>query len=98
MRAGSPPEEALRPRWVRDHRSSGHGVDFPYHGTLDVGYFFKRYAETLLAVDESVGRGRDDDSDPRRSRLIEGDRVVVPSRHARLHRDSLVACDLSDLG
>jgi N-acetylglucosamine-6-sulfatase len=52
-----PPElEALRPRWVRDQRSSWHGVDFPYHGTLDVGYFFKRYAETLLAVDESVGR------------------------------------------
>jgi N-acetylglucosamine-6-sulfatase len=31
-------------------------VDFPYHSTLDVGRFFKRYAETLLAVDESVGR------------------------------------------
>ncbi|MFI4945221.1 MAG: sulfatase, partial [Burkholderiales bacterium] len=52
----SPEQEALRPRWVRDQRSSWHGVDFPYHGTLDVGYFFKRYAETLLAVDESVGR------------------------------------------
>ena len=51
-----PEQEALRPRWVRDQRSSWHGVDFPYHGTLDVGYFFKRYAETLLAVDESVGR------------------------------------------
>jgi N-acetylglucosamine-6-sulfatase len=31
-------------------------VDFPYHSTLDLGYFFKRYAETLLSVDESVGR------------------------------------------
>lgn len=51
-----PEQEALRPRWVRDQRSSWHGVDFPYHGTLDVGYFFKRYAETLLGVDESVGR------------------------------------------
>lgn len=52
-----PPEaEALRPRWVRDQRSSWHGVDFPYHSTLDVGRFFKRYAETLLSVDESVGR------------------------------------------
>ncbi len=51
-----PEQEALRPRWVRDQRNSWHGVDFPYHGTLDVGYFFKRYAETLLAVDESVGR------------------------------------------
>jgi N-acetylglucosamine-6-sulfatase len=52
-----PPElEVLRPRWVRDQRNSWHGVDFPYHGTLDVGYFFKRYAETLMGVDESVGR------------------------------------------
>jgi N-acetylglucosamine-6-sulfatase len=52
-----PPEaEATRPRWVRDQRNSWHGVDFPYHSTLDVGRFFKRYAETLLSVDESVGR------------------------------------------
>ena len=52
-----PPElEAQRPRWVRDQRNSWHGVDFPYHGTLDVGYFFKRYAETLMGVDDSVGR------------------------------------------
>jgi N-acetylglucosamine-6-sulfatase len=52
-----PPElEAMRPRWVRDQRNSWHGVDFPYHSTLDVGRFFKRYAETLLGVDESVGR------------------------------------------
>jgi N-acetylglucosamine-6-sulfatase len=51
-----PAQEALRPRWVRDQRNSWHGVDFPYHGTMDVGYFFKRYAETLLAVDDSVGR------------------------------------------
>jgi N-acetylglucosamine-6-sulfatase len=52
-----PPElEARRPRWVRDQRNSWHGVDFPYHSTLDVGHFFKRYAETLLAVDDSVGR------------------------------------------
>ena len=55
--ANYPPDaEARRPRWVRDQRSSWHGVDFPYHSTLDVGHFFKRYAETLLAVDESVGR------------------------------------------
>jgi N-acetylglucosamine-6-sulfatase len=51
-----PEQERLRPRWVRDQRNSWHGVDFPYHSTLDVGQFFKRYAETLLGVDESVGR------------------------------------------
>ena len=38
-----PEQEALRPRWVRDQRSRWHGVDFPYHGTLDVGSYFKRY-------------------------------------------------------
>ncbi len=52
----TPELEAERPRWVRDQRNSWHGVDFPYHGTLDVSYFFKRYAETLMGVDESVGR------------------------------------------
>ena len=51
-----PDQEGSRPRWVRDQRNSWHGVDFPYHSTLDVGHFFKRYAETLMGVDESVGR------------------------------------------
>jgi N-acetylglucosamine-6-sulfatase len=51
-----PAQEHLRPRWVRDQRSSWHGVDFPFHTALDVGQFFKHYAETLLGVDESVGR------------------------------------------
>jgi N-acetylglucosamine-6-sulfatase len=46
----------LRPRWVQNQRNSWHGVDFPYHSSLDVGEYFKRYAETLLAVDESLGR------------------------------------------
>ena len=33
-----------------------HGVEFPYHSDLDIAEYYKRYAETLLAVDESVGR------------------------------------------
>jgi N-acetylglucosamine-6-sulfatase len=45
-----------RPRWVSDQRSSHHGVDFPYHGQLDVQEYHRRYCETLLAVDDSVGR------------------------------------------
>lgn len=47
------------PRWVRDQRNSWHGVDFPYQGEqgdLDIGDFYKRYAETLLAVDEGIGQ------------------------------------------
>lgn len=45
-----------RPMWVQNQRNSWHGVDYPYHSTLDVGEYYKRYAETLMAVDESVGR------------------------------------------
>jgi N-acetylglucosamine-6-sulfatase len=45
-----------RPRWVRDQRNSWHGVDFPYHSGLGIDEYYKRYAETLLGVDDSVGR------------------------------------------
>jgi N-acetylglucosamine-6-sulfatase len=45
-----------KPMWVRNQRNSWHGVDFPYHGDLNIAEYYRRYAETLLAVDESVGR------------------------------------------
>jgi N-acetylglucosamine-6-sulfatase len=45
-----------RPMWVQNQRNSFHGVDFPYHGDLSLAEYYKRYAETLCAVDESVGR------------------------------------------
>jgi N-acetylglucosamine-6-sulfatase len=45
-----------RPMWVHNQRNSWHGVDFPYHSDLDIAEYYKRYAETLLAVDESIGR------------------------------------------
>ncbi len=44
------------PMWVRNQRNSWHGVDFPYHSALDIAEYYRRYAETLLAVDDSVGR------------------------------------------
>lgn len=44
------------PEWVRKQRSSWHGVDYMYHGQMDFDDFYRRYAETLLSVDESVGR------------------------------------------
>lgn len=47
---------AGRPSWVRNQRNSWHGVDYPYHGTLDIGDYYKRYMETLLAVDEGLAR------------------------------------------
>ncbi|TQV86330.1 sulfatase [Exilibacterium tricleocarpae] len=46
-----------KPKWVREQRYSWHGVDYPYHGQLDdFDGFYRRYAETLLAVDDSVAR------------------------------------------
>ena len=45
-----------KPRWLRDQRNSWHGVDFPYHSELDIEQYYKRYCETLLAVDESIAR------------------------------------------
>ncbi len=45
-----------RPHWVRAQRQSWHGVDFMYHGAMDFDEFYRAYAETLLAMDEGVGR------------------------------------------
>lgn len=44
------------PMWVHNQRNSWHGVEFPYHSDLNIGEYYKRYAEALLSVDESVGR------------------------------------------
>ena len=49
-----------RPMWVQNQRNSWHGVEYPYHSTLDIAEYYQRYAETLLAVDESVGRVLDE--------------------------------------
>jgi N-acetylglucosamine-6-sulfatase len=45
-----------QPMWVQNQRNSWHGVEFPYHSRLDIEEYYKRYAETLLGVDDSVGR------------------------------------------
>ena len=49
------PGDTLRPHWVQAQRNSWHGVDFMYHGALQFDEFYRRYAETLLALDEGVG-------------------------------------------
>ena len=54
--ADTPANYEGKPMWVRNQRNSWHGVDFPYHSTLDIADYYRRYAETLLAVDESMGR------------------------------------------
>ncbi len=45
-----------KPRWVKEQRYSWHGVDYAYHGALNFDQFYRAYTETLLALDESIGR------------------------------------------
>ena len=52
MKAGA----AGRPMWVENQRNSWHGVDYAYHGKLDIADYYKRYMETLLAVDEGLAK------------------------------------------
>ncbi len=49
-------EYADVPLWVRNQRNSRHGVEFAYYTDLDMAQYYRRYCETLLAVDESLGR------------------------------------------
>ncbi|GAB3491269.1 sulfatase [Spirosoma knui] len=44
------------PNWVKKQRYSWHGVDYMYHGQIGFNDFYHQYAETLLGVDDSVGR------------------------------------------
>jgi len=45
-----------KPAWVRAQRNSWHGVDGMYNRTVDYDQFTRSYAETVRAVDDSVGR------------------------------------------
>lgn len=53
--ADTPENYDGKPRWVKTQRNSWHGVDFPYHSTLDIVDYKLRYNETLAAVDEGIG-------------------------------------------
>lgn len=55
-RTQNPDNVTGAPAWVRNQRNSWHGVDFPYHSELNISEYYKRYAETLIAVDEGIGR------------------------------------------
>jgi len=48
-----------KPRWVKEQRNSWHGVDYMYHGQMEFDTFYRRYCETLLSVDDSIGRVMD---------------------------------------
>ncbi|WP_146453633.1 sulfatase family protein [Rubripirellula tenax] len=47
------------PMWVRNQRNSRHGVDFGYNlKDFSPEVYYRRYCESLLAVDDGVGRLR----------------------------------------
>jgi arylsulfatase A-like enzyme len=45
-----------KPQWVKEQRNSWHGVDYMYYGHMDFDTFYRRYCETLLGIDESIGK------------------------------------------
>lgn len=55
--ASAPEIDLHLPMWVKNQRNSRHGVDFGYNlPDYDIQAYHRRYCETLLAVDDSVGR------------------------------------------
>lgn len=44
------------PMWVQNQRNSWHGADHPYLRDTAIEDIYRRYCETLLAVDDSLGR------------------------------------------
>lgn len=46
---------AGKPEWVKEQRDSMHGVDWLFHGNMEFEELYKRYSETLLALDDSIG-------------------------------------------
>ena len=45
-----------KPQWVKNQRNSWHGVDGMYNHRYDFTKFYRGYLETVLSVDESIGR------------------------------------------
>ncbi|MFN7280184.1 MAG: sulfatase [bacterium] len=44
------------PNWVWRQRDSWHGVDFLYDGKVDFDDTYRRYCETLLGIDDNIGK------------------------------------------
>jgi arylsulfatase A-like enzyme len=44
------------PAWVWKQRNSWHGVDFMYDRTQDLDDVYRRYCESLLSIDDNLGR------------------------------------------
>jgi arylsulfatase A-like enzyme len=44
------------PEWVWRQRDSWHGVDYLYDGRVDFDDTYRRYCETLLGIDDNIGK------------------------------------------
>jgi len=55
MRKDAPGRESW-PDWVKEQRSSWHGVDYMYNGARNFNKVYRRYAETVRGIDRSIGR------------------------------------------
>ncbi|WP_390620368.1 sulfatase family protein [Stieleria varia] len=50
-------DQGKLPMWVRNQRNSRHGADFGYNiENFSAEVYYRRYCESLLSVDDSVGR------------------------------------------
>lgn len=65
-----------KPNWVRAQRESWHGVDGMYNNSIDFDKFAIDYAETLRAVDDSVGKIMDS---LRKSGMLDSTLIVFTS-------------------
>ncbi len=52
----SPEDDLEAPLWMRNRRNSAGGIEFSFPGPTDAADLYRGYAESLLAVDDSVGR------------------------------------------
>ncbi len=71
--AWTPRNFADKPMWVQNRHNSRHGVDMPFGNKVEMGMLYRQYMETLLAVDESVGRVMDT---LRRKQLLESTLII----------------------
>jgi arylsulfatase A-like enzyme len=82
-----------KPNWVREQRYGWHGVEYMFHGAFEFDGFYRAYTETLLALDESVGRVLDYvEASPLRSNTLViymgdngfllGEHGLIDKRHA----------------
>jgi N-acetylglucosamine-6-sulfatase len=69
------------PMWVRNQRDSVIGVDYAFYSTGGIDDYYRQYCETLLAVDNSVGRLVDE---LRRQGLLDSTLLVFMSDNGYL--------------